>query len=451
MVILGLVLGGALGFLFFCGVLLRWNDVKYRSEGLPPGTMGWPVFGETTEFLKHGPSFMKNQRASRLHGSRGEQVHPHERRKGPRSGYPQSMLDILGRWNIAAVHGALHKSMRGVLLSLIGPTAIREELLPKLDYFMRSHLCGWSGQTVDIQERTREIAFLTSLKLIAGIEAGKIADKLKEEFSMVVLGTLSLPIDLPGTNYRRAFQSRKKIVSMLRELVRERRRSSSTESRDMLSSLLQTEPKTGRELTDDQMIDLLITIIYSGYETVSTTSMMVLKYLHDHPRALQEVREEHLAIRRRKSTGEAIDWEDYKSMNVTRAVIYETMRLATIVNGVLRKTTEDLQIKGFTIPRGWKIYVYTRETNYDPFQYTEPLRFNPWRWQDKSLESHHYFTLFGGGSRLCPGKELGVVKISIFLHYFLTSYRWEEVGGEEILQFPRVEAAKGLHIRLRDY
>jgi brassinosteroid-6-oxidase 2 len=25
--------------------------------------MGWPLFGETTEFLKQGPNFMKNQRA----------------------------------------------------------------------------------------------------------------------------------------------------------------------------------------------------------------------------------------------------------------------------------------------------------------------------------------------------------------------------------------------------
>uniref|UniRef100_A0A453A8J4 Uncharacterized protein n=1 Tax=Aegilops tauschii subsp. strangulata TaxID=200361 RepID=A0A453A8J4_AEGTS len=41
------------------GLLLRWNEVRYGRRGnvrLPPGTMGWPLFGETTEFLKEGPS-----------------------------------------------------------------------------------------------------------------------------------------------------------------------------------------------------------------------------------------------------------------------------------------------------------------------------------------------------------------------------------------------------------
>ena len=63
MLVLELVLGLAFGLLIIFGGLLRWNEVRYRKKGLPPGTMGWPVFGETTEFLKQGPNFMKNQRA----------------------------------------------------------------------------------------------------------------------------------------------------------------------------------------------------------------------------------------------------------------------------------------------------------------------------------------------------------------------------------------------------
>ncbi|KAF5725420.1 cytochrome P450 85A [Tripterygium wilfordii] len=459
------VLGGlVLMMLCICSALLRWNEVKYRKKGLPPGTMGWPVFGETTEFLKQGPNFMKTQRAR--HGSFFKthilgcptvvSMDPDLNRyilmnesKGLVPGYPKSMLDILGKCNIAAVHGSTHKHMRGALLALISPTMIRDQLLPKIDDFMRTHLTSWDNKIINIQDKTKEMALLSSLKQIAGIESMPISQEFMTEFFKLVLGTLSLPIDLPGTNYRRALQARKNVVNMLRQLVEERR--GSKESIPDMLGLLMKDDDNNYKLTDEEIIDQIITLLYSGYETVSTTSMMAIKYLHDHPAVLQELRKEHLRIREKKRPEDPIDLNDLKSMKFTRAVIFETSRLATIVNGVLRKTTHDMEINGFVIPKGWRIYVYTREINYDPFLYQDPLAFKPLRWMDKSLEYKKYFFLFGGGTRQCPGKELGIAEISTFIHYFVTQYRWEEVGGDKLMRFPRVEAPNGLHIRVSAY
>lgn len=77
--------------------------------------------------------------------------------KGILPGYPQSMLDILGKSNIAAVHGSAHKNMRGALLSLVSPSVIRDQILSKIDEFMRSHLLNWNNQIIDIQEKTKEV------------------------------------------------------------------------------------------------------------------------------------------------------------------------------------------------------------------------------------------------------------------------------------------------------
>ncbi|KAL0311703.1 UNVERIFIED_CONTAM: cytochrome [Sesamum calycinum] len=400
--------------------LLRWNEVRYRKKGLPPGTMGWPVFGETTEFLKQGPGFMKNQRSrfgsffkSHILGcptivSMDPELNRYilvNEAKGLVPGYPQSMLDILGKCNIAAVHGSAHKHMRGALLALISPTMIKDQLLPKIDDFMRSHLSDWNNKIVDIQEKTKEMAFLSSLRQIASKEASSISQSFMPEFFKLVLGTLSLPINLPNTNYHRGFQARQHITSLLRKLVEERRASGENQQ-DMLGFLVGEENKY--KLSDEEMIDLIITILYSGYETV-------YYYFYD------GCQKEHMAIRDRKKPEDPIHYNDYKSMRFTRAVIYETSRLATIVNGVLRKTTRDMEINGYLIPKGWKIYVYTREVNYDPCLYPDPLTFNPWRWLDKGLENQHHFLIFGGGTRQCPGKELGLAEISTFLHYFVTN------------------------------
>lgn len=78
---------------------------------------------------------------------------------------------------------------------------------------------------------------------------------------------------------------------MLTDMIEERRACPCPGShQDMLDCLLQTDGDSKAKLTDDQIIDLIIALIYSGYETVSTTSMMAVKYLHDHPKALEELR-----------------------------------------------------------------------------------------------------------------------------------------------------------------
>lgn len=466
--VLLVLIGVVVGVLLVSSLLLRWNEVRYsrRQRGLlPPGTMGWPLFGETTEFLKQGPCFMKARRLR--YGSlfrthilgcptvvcMDPELNRHMLQSESRGfvpGYPQSMLDILGRNNIAAVHGPLHRAMRGAMLGLVRPAMIQDCLLPKIDAFMRAHLHGWAGTVVDIQDKTKEMALLSALSQIAGITAGPLSDALKTELYTLVLGTISLPINLPGTSYYQGFQARKKLVSMLEQLIAERRSSDHAQN-DMLAALLSGNHGTREKLSDEQIIDLIITLIYSGYETMSTTSMMAVKYLSEHPQALEELRKEHLDIRKGKSPEEAIDYKDFKSMTFTRAVIFETLRLATVVNGLLRKTTQDVEMNGYVIPKGWRIYVYTREINYDPFMYPDPITFNPWRWLEKSMESHPHFMLFGGGGRMCPGKEVGIAEIATFLHYFVTRYRWEEEGKNTILKFPRVEAANGLHIRVEDY
>ena len=108
---------------------------------------------------------------------------------------------------------------------------------------------------------------------------------------------------------------------------------------------------------------------------------------------------------KRRRPGEAIDWEDYKSMTFTRAVrprhlqrlfswrtsgqfeprslqvILETLRFLTLQPGIQRRATEDLVINDFLIPKGWKIFVRIDEHLCDPCLSPELHKFSPWRWQ----------------------------------------------------------------------
>lgn len=89
-------------------------------------------------------------------------------------------------------------------------------------------------------------------------------------------------------------QARRKIVEILKDII-DRRRNSQCSQIDMLDLILKSDDSMKSKLTDEQIIDLIIALIYSGYETVSTTTMMAVKFLHDHPKALQELRVRMLA------------------------------------------------------------------------------------------------------------------------------------------------------------
>lgn len=167
----------ALAFILLCSIiaLLRWNEVRYGKKGLPPGTMGWPVFGETPDFIKSGKQFIKSRRArygklfkSHILGCPTViSTDPAPNRyillnegRGLIPGYPRSMLDILGKCNIAAVQNSLQKTMRGVILALINPSMSKDHLLSDINNFMDIHLQHWNGHIINLQDKTKEMALL---------------------------------------------------------------------------------------------------------------------------------------------------------------------------------------------------------------------------------------------------------------------------------------------------
>lgn len=105
---------------------------------------------------------------------------------------------------------------------------------------------------------------------------------------------------------------------------------------------------------------------------------------------------------------------------------------------------KDVEIKGYLIPKGWCVFTYFRSVHLDESHYDWPYQFNPWRWQDKDT-SNCNFTPFGGGQRLCPGLDLARLEASIFLHHFVTQYRWV-AEDDTVVNFPTVRMKRRMPV-----
>ncbi|MQL77782.1 hypothetical protein Taro_010195 [Colocasia esculenta] len=409
-----------------------------RPGGMPPGTLGLPLLGETLRLISayktEFPDPFVDERLRRLRGGQrvftthlfGEptvfSADPEVNRQVLQgegrvfvSSYPSSITTLLGRRSLLVMRGAFHRRMHGLLGSTIAsPVVIRDHLLPDIDCIIRRTLDSWedadcpAGNRVLLQDQAKKITFDLTVKQLMSVDPGDWTEGLRKEYLLLIGGFFSLPVPFSFTTYGRALKARTQVAEGLRSVVRERKQEAllnraedvaaggddqllekgggvgkRKRNKDLLGALLEAEREDGEEFTEEEAVDFLLALLVAGYETTSTIMTLAVKYLADHPRALAHLREEHEAIRERKEQtgGGVLDWADYKSMPFTQCVINETLRVANIISGVFRRAVADVPIKGgYTIPKGCKVFASFRAVHMDPAYYADARSFDPWRW-----------------------------------------------------------------------
>lgn len=95
-----------------------------------------------------------------------------------------------------------------------------------------------------------------------------------------------------------------------------------------------------------------------------------------------------------------------------------------------------------------QIYWSANSTHINPECFPNPKKFDPSRFEG-SGPAPYTFVPFGGGPRMCPGKEYARLEILVFMHHLVKRFRWEKViPDEKIVVNPMPIPAKGLPVRL---
>lgn len=366
------------------------------------------------------------------------------------SSYPSSISNLLGRHSLLLMKGSLHKRMHSLTMSFGNSSIIRDNLFVDINRLIKLNLDSWADH-VFLQDEAKKITFALTVKQLMSFDPGEWTEKLRKEYLLVIDGFFGVPLPFFFTTYGRAIKARTKVADALRSIVRERRKEFGENGvkdrkKDMLEALLDEGG-----FSDEEIVDFLVALLVAGYETTSTIMTLAVKFLTETPLALAQLKEEHEEIRAKKNDSDTLEWIDYKSMPFTQCVINETLRVANIISGVFRRATTDVNLKGFTIPKGWKVFASFRAVHLNHAYYKDARTFNPWRWQNKSNNSASpstacthgtTYTPFGGGPRLCPGYELARVEISVFLHHLVTSYSWEPSEKDRLVFFPTTRTQK---------
>lgn len=73
-------------------------------------------------------------------------------------------------------------------------------------------------------------------------------------------------------------------------------------------------------------------------------------------------------------------------------------------------------------------------THKNPKYFPNPEKFDPSRFEGKG-PAPYTFVPFGGGPRMCPGREYAPLEVLVFLYNLVTRFRWEKADPNEKITY----------------
>ncbi|KAL7156812.1 hypothetical protein ABFS83_02G034400 [Erythranthe nasuta] len=416
---------------------------------LPPGSMGLPYIGETLQLYHKDPNIFFSDKQKRY----GEIFKTHilgckcVMLASPEASrfvlvtnadlfkptYPKSKETMIGPWALFFHRGDYHYRLRKLVQSSLSPDPIRK-FIPGIESIAISTLDSLASdhknKVVSIFRGMKKFSFEVGILAIFGNLKKQYKEELKKNYFIMEKGYNSFPTNLPGTSYHKALMARKRLGQILEEVICERKEKKMVEN-DLLGNLLSSK---NDELSDDQIADNVIGVLFAAQDTTASALTWILKYLHDHPKLFQAVKAEQKEIYMCNEKGNrSLTWTQTRNMPLTYKVILESLRMASIVSFTFREAVVDVEYNGYLIPKGWKVMPLFRNIHHNPEFFSEPQKFDPHRFE--VAPKPNTYMPFGNGAHSCPGNELARLEMLIFIHHLVNRLKWEVVSSQDTIQY----------------
>ncbi|KAL2611623.1 hypothetical protein R1flu_023315 [Riccia fluitans] len=463
-------------------LLLSSVSRNYRTRDrlpVPPGSFGFPFIGQTVGFIlssktsagnrqwleqqrdKYGPlfkwRFIGYPLLTMVQAEGNKWVFQNEGTSN-HIFWPFHFASLFGPDSTFVKSGEQHKLSRRYLNAFFDHAAVSRYL----NSVERNAVLHFAEHWQEKDEllalnMTHLYTFSTICNLLISLQDGPQMDELLEYFDRWAKGLNCFPINLPGFTYYKALKARKWILEMLGDLLQQRRREiadgrvSAGENMDILSSLLTVPDEKGNLPSDSYIKDNLLLILIAGFDTSSTTLALVIYFIAKNPHVYEQLVQEHkLILEKKRDTGredQLLTKEDISAMKYTWRVVQETLRMQPATFGSFRKTTMDLEYKGYRIPKGWLLNWNSHCSHYNPQYFKDPFTFDPSRWEKPPVPFS--YLPFGGGSHICLGNEFAKMEMLVFIHHLVRRYRWSLIHpNEEIIRDPFPRTRSRTFIRL---
>jgi cytochrome P450 len=312
-----------------------------------------------------------------------------------------------------------------------------------------------SGEVFDLYDWMRNLAMRIAMRALLGLDpdgAGKGAAAAEHFERALGFYGIDYPLRLlrgPGSPWRKLVSSREVLDEIVFGEITRRRAAPDPDSRDILSLLLAARGEAGEAFTDREVRDQVMTLMFAGHDTSTSTLTFMMHELARHPDVVGKLCEEQDRV-----LGGAAPTVDQleREMPYLDMVLDEVLRLYPPAWIGPRRAVRDFEFGGYTVPREAYVNYCSWASHRIPEFFPEPEAFIPERFtrERKAALPRGAYVPFGGGQRICIGKRFGQTEVKLVATMLLQRLRLDAMPGRTmtVRQMPTLSPKGGLEMRV---
>jgi cytochrome P450 len=294
-----------------------------------------------------------------------------------------------------------------------------------------------SGEPVEVGPAMHRLTFRIASRALLGVRMD-MNDLLGQSFATAIEHVnfrsrhpFAPPAWMPTRRNRRYQRVVEQLDGLIFSIIQERRKQDN-KGGDILSLLLAArDAETGEAMNERQLRDEVLTFLVAGHETAANLLSWSWHLLAQHPEAGERLGTEA----NRVLGGRAARAEDVPQLLYARRVLEESLRLHPPSVVLPRQANGPDEIGGYPVPEDAAVLISQYIVHRHPEFWDEPEQFDPERFLPERVAGRHRFAFipFGGGPRVCIGREFALMEGQIALATLARAFDVEPVPGRTVV------------------
>jgi cytochrome P450 len=375
-----------------------------------------------------------------------------------RSGHFRDLIGLMGD-GLLTIDGDFHRRSRMIML----PAFHRENIAASYDTIVAETTRALDalapGADFDLYAWTRKLAMRVAMRALFGLDpdgerarAIDAAGLFEEALAFYASDYFLRVLRTRGTPWARMQNAARELDTLIYSEIAERR-ASGERGQDILSLLLDAQDEDGNTLSELQIRDEVMTLLFAGHDTTTSTVSFMFYELARNP----HVAEQLIAEQDDKLAGAAPTAAQLTSGELAQLemVLDETLRKYPPAWVGPRRAIDTFEFEGHTIPARAFVNYSSWASHHLPDVFSDPDEFRPERFAPdaKAAMPKGAYVPFGGGSRTCIGMRFGQLEVRTIATLVLQRFTLSLPGDFTlaIRQMPTISPKHGLpmHVHAR--